>query len=662
MFVSGDVKQKQHDVTSMKKSYISITEGEKGKMNRTKRKTLWLLSLLVLLVLPVFAMPRQAEAANNKKISSYSVTINNKNVKKKKYTMNSGTSVAIKTTVKPAKALKSVTYKSGNSKVAKVDRQGKITALKKGVVKITITLKARNGKKQSTWVKVKVNGVDTSKIKTYAVTNDENNAKKKTITLEKGKNTYLKVDVNPTQARKSVSFKSSNKKIATVSGSGKIKAKKEGTAKITITIKAKNGKKYMTWVKIKVVKVNNTRITGYTVTSAGNNVDKQRLTLDKGDSTKIDVAVTPAVAAKSIVMTSDNPAAVGVDNAGNISARAAGNARITITMTPKEGTVQITYVDVSVMEVIKYCLLMEKGTTSPVQPDGFNGNLTATSSNPAIINVVSTNTLHANAYGTCEVIVTGMNQRAYITMTVPDVSNSDSGAQLSLPSMNSGWHTFTVFKQAARTYNEYSEFLAGHGCANCTLTNMIRAYAPAYATATPDSVIATIERQVAGEEAWTENHVTKVPEKQSPLSMYGISQILSAAGVRNTYVTKFNSSMKDSSDGNATEDIIAHLKTGNPVVYEARDYNRYTGSSDGRWTGNYHTLSLIGYFVDGRVLLTDTAGRGWYKPANGYYGGQRFKIVDLKDAMSHMFSCENKPNTIYFKGTTKAGGYIKVNP
>ena len=90
------------------------------------------------------------------------------------------------------------------------------------------------------------------------------------------------------------------------------------------------------------------------------------------------------------------------------------------------------------MEVIKYCLLMEKGTTSPVQPDGFNGNLTATSSNPAIINVVSGNTLHANAYGTCEVIVTGMNQRAYITMTVPDVSNSDSGAQLYLHCIQTG--------------------------------------------------------------------------------------------------------------------------------------------------------------------------------------------------------------------------------
>ena len=631
-------------------------------MNRKNKKTLWIGCLLALLLISVFGMPRQTEAANSKKISSYSVMINNKNVKKKKYTMNTGSTAQLRTTVKPAQALKSVSYKSSSSKVAKVDKKGNITALKRGMTKITITLKAKNGKKQSTWVKVKVNGTDTSKIQSYAVTNEEKNASKKTLKLEKGKTTALKVAIQPASARKSVSYKTSNKKIATVSGSGKITAKKEGTAKITITIKAKNGKKYTTWVKIKVVKVNNTRITGYTVTSAGNNVDKQRLPLDKGDSTKIAVAVTPAAAAKSIVMTSDNPAAVGVDNAGNISARAAGNARITITMTPKEGAVQTTYVDVSVMEVIKYCLLMEKGTTSPVQPDGFNGNLTATSSNPAIINVVSGNTLHANAYGTCEVIVTGMNQRAYITMTVPDVSNSDSGAQLSLPSMNSGWHTFTVFKQAARTYNEYSEFLAGHGCANCTLTNMIRAYAPAFATATPDTVIATIERQVAGEEAWTENHVTKAPDDQSPLSMYGISQILSAAGVRNTYVTKFNSNMRDSSDGNAAADIIAHLKTGNPVVFEARDYNRYTGQADGRWTKNYHTLSLLGYFVDGRVLLTDTAGRGWYKPSNGYYGGQRFKIVDLKDPMSHMFSCENKPNTIYFKGTSKAGGYIKVNP
>ena len=154
-------------------------------MNRKNKKTLWIGCLLALLLISVFGMPRQTEAANSKKISSYSVTINNKNVKKKKYTMNTGSAAQLRTTVKPAQALKSVSYKSSSSKVAKVDKQGNITALKKGMTKITITLKAKNGKKQSTWVKVKVNGTDTSKIQSYAVTNEERNAKKKTLKLEK---------------------------------------------------------------------------------------------------------------------------------------------------------------------------------------------------------------------------------------------------------------------------------------------------------------------------------------------------------------------------------------------------------------------------------------------------------------------------------------------
>ena len=631
-------------------------------MEKKVRIRAGIMFLLLLMAIAMFGKPEGVEAANKKKISSYSVTINGKNVKKKKYTMNTGSSVTIKTNVKPSTAKKSVTYKSGNTKVAKVDKNGKVTAIKKGVVKISISITPKSGKKQTSWVKLQINGVDNSKIKSYTLTANNQNVNKKTVSVEKGKKLYLKTTINPSAAKKSVSYKSSNTKVATVNSSGKIKTKKEGTVKITVTIRPKSGKTITTWMKVKVVKVNTTKITGYTVTSNGANVEKQKLTLDKGGQAKINVAVTPAIAAKSITYTSDNPTAVSVDTAGNISAKAAGNARITITMTPKEGAVKTTYVDVSVMEVVKYCLLMEKGTTSPIRPDGFNGTLTVTSSNPLIISVVSGNTIKANAYGTCEVIVTGTNQRAYITMTVPDVSAEASGSQLSLPSMNSGWHTFTVYKQAARTYGEYSEFLAKHGCANCTLANMIRAYAPAFATATPDTVIAGIERQVAGEAAWTENHVTLDLDKQMPVSMYGISQILSAAGVRNTYVTKFNSSMRDANDGNAAADIIAHLKTGNPVVFEARDYNRYTGSADGRWTKNYHTLSLLGYFVDGRVLLTDTASRSWYKPANGYKGGQRFKIVDLKDPMSHMFSCENQPNTIYFKGTTKAGGYIKVNP
>ena len=65
--------------------------------------------------------------------------------------------------------------------------------------------------------------------------------RKNKVTLKKGKTLKLKVKTN----KKKVTFKSSNKKVATVSKAGKIKAKKKGKA--TITVKA--GKKK---VKIKV--------------------------------------------------------------------------------------------------------------------------------------------------------------------------------------------------------------------------------------------------------------------------------------------------------------------------------------------------------------------------------------------------------------------------
>ncbi|MCM1159896.1 MAG: Ig-like domain-containing protein [Roseburia sp.] len=57
---------------------------------------------------------------------------------------------------------------------------------------------------------------------------------KKSITLDAGKSTKLKL----TGTKKKVTWSSSNKKIATVSFSGKVKAKSEGT----VTIRAKAGK------------------------------------------------------------------------------------------------------------------------------------------------------------------------------------------------------------------------------------------------------------------------------------------------------------------------------------------------------------------------------------------------------------------------------------
>ncbi|MBR1731512.1 MAG: S8 family serine peptidase, partial [Ruminococcus sp.] len=116
---------------------------------------------------------------------------------------------SIKATVRNSKG--KTTYTSSNSKVAKVSSSGKITALKKGTAKIT----------------VKNNGV--KKTFTVTVKNPKLNATSKT--LKKGKTFTIKITGKIGAAK----FTSSNKKVATVSSSGKVTAKSKGKAVITVT-------------------------------------------------------------------------------------------------------------------------------------------------------------------------------------------------------------------------------------------------------------------------------------------------------------------------------------------------------------------------------------------------------------------------------------------
>ncbi|MCQ4775755.1 Ig-like domain-containing protein, partial [Lacrimispora saccharolytica] len=66
--------------------------------------------------------------------------------------LKKGQSVTCKATVKPFTCKTKVTYSSGNSKIAKILKNGKIRAVKNGKTKITI----RAGKKKKViWVTVK---------------------------------------------------------------------------------------------------------------------------------------------------------------------------------------------------------------------------------------------------------------------------------------------------------------------------------------------------------------------------------------------------------------------------------------------------------------------------------------------------------------------------
>ncbi|MDY3854973.1 MAG: lectin like domain-containing protein [Butyribacter sp.] len=175
-----------------------------------------------------------ANTATENNTSQSSKAISKISVTPKKITMGKSEKVALSIKTTPASGKSSLTYNSSNKKVATVSRAGKITAKKKGTA--TITIKAPSG------ITAKV-AVTVKKAPSYI------KAKTKKKVLKKGQTTKIVTRLSKKSASYKLAFRSSNKKVATVTSSGKIKARKKGTAHIRIT--TFNKKKTYVTIKVK---------------------------------------------------------------------------------------------------------------------------------------------------------------------------------------------------------------------------------------------------------------------------------------------------------------------------------------------------------------------------------------------------------------------------
>lgn len=167
----------------------------------------------------------------------------------KKATMYTGKKLTLKAKVNPANASnKALTWKSSNTKIAKVASNGVVTGVKAGTVKITAT--AKDGSRKSATCTVTVRQ-SVSKI-TLSKTN--------VVLPKKGSSYNVRVTVAPKNAyNKNVAVKSAKTKVAKVSVSTvksgktvKITAAKKGTTKVVFT--AKDGSKKSAICKVTVKK------------------------------------------------------------------------------------------------------------------------------------------------------------------------------------------------------------------------------------------------------------------------------------------------------------------------------------------------------------------------------------------------------------------------
>ena len=226
--------------------------------------------------------------------------------------------------------------------------------------------------------------------------------------IEKGKTLTLKATVTPSDlADKSVTWKSSNTAIATVTSAGKVKGVKTGTATITCTYKA-TGAKATCKVTVGSVKL-----------------DQTEIVVEKTKTKTLKATVYPSTLEdKTVTWTSSNTAVVTVSSKGKVKGVRTGTAIITCTSnaTGLSTTCEVTVGSVKLNQAE---VTVNKGKTVTLKATVYPSTLedktvTWTSSNTAVATVSSKGKVKGVRTGTatitCTSNATGLSTTCEVTV------------------------------------------------------------------------------------------------------------------------------------------------------------------------------------------------------------------------------------------------------
>ena len=209
-------------------------------------------------------------------------------------------------TIAPQNFTDAVTWTSSNEDVATVSDTGYVEVCGVGTAVITVT--AGNVKAACTVTVPQL-------IDWIEFDEDE-------IELKSGETYQLRPDISPSNAtNKKLKYTSSDTKVAEVSASGLVTAKSEGEARIRAAATDGSDENAVCYVTV----TGKAKVTGITL-------NQTSATLGRGKKLALKAAISPSYASnKKVVWKSANTKVATVDGSGNVTAKAPGRTKITVT-------------------------------------------------------------------------------------------------------------------------------------------------------------------------------------------------------------------------------------------------------------------------------------------------------------------------------------------
>lgn len=332
-----------------------------------------------------------------------------------------------------------IDWKSDNPDIATVNVDGIVKAISQGTTTIYATAK---GSMYFATCKVTVKSD-----KATDIVLDKNE-----LTLNIGDKERLTATVLPESAKdKSVRWYSSAQRIATVNADGVVTAISVGTAVITVT--TNDGSDLTASCTVTV--------TPKTVQSI--TMDEEALTLERGETTRLTVTVSPSDADDtSVTWRSNNSNVAIVDGSGKVAALEVGTAIISATTNDGSGlsarcTVTVIPKDVDEITLNKERLEMEIGDierlTAIVSPDDADDKtVTWQSTDSKVASVNSDGVVTARSAGEATITATtsnGLTAECQVEVTDPNgIADTDADnvkvtvqkGRIIVESLPAGWH------------------------------------------------------------------------------------------------------------------------------------------------------------------------------------------------------------------------------